>query len=102
MSDTPPLTPLKSAIFDEDVIRDMEQHRDDIVCCSRCSNGAQFLVVTRCCAQRTMFCPGHESEYRSRCEEAIRRHPFGVHCRSCRHRFGPLLHYTDYVKVIPV
>lgn len=49
----PLLTPLESAIFDEDVIADLEAHFDDDLACTvdDCGKAASVTVAMRCCSR---------------------------------------------------
>lgn len=55
----PLLTPADTAIFDEDVIRDLEEHQDDVLPCrvsdrtGKCEREATHVLVCRICNRQS-------------------------------------------------
>lgn len=60
----PLLTPVDTAIFDEDVIRDLEEHQDDVLpcrasdCSGKCEREATHVLVCRACNRQASYVCG--------------------------------------------
>lgn len=46
-------------IFEDLVIRQLEDNLDDVVACSKCSEPAVVRVITRCCGRKWELCTVH-------------------------------------------
>jgi hypothetical protein len=53
-------------VFDEDVLREMEQHLDEVIGCVRdeCGEVAAWKVATRCCGGGAFLCAEHYTRTR--------------------------------------
>jgi hypothetical protein len=94
------LTPLDSAIFDDDVVEEMESRFDEVLPCKRCSTEAKVLLITRCCKLRGVLCEVHAKEYRAECEIVLKRSFGGVRCPHCENRFENFAQFEDVVRVV--
>lgn len=82
---TPLLTPLESAIFDEDVIAEMEKHIDDAVPCiaPNCTHPAWWRLTLSCCGSSFPMCDAHVKRHKARASEVLATYA-GTFCRVCR------------------
>jgi hypothetical protein len=64
----PMLTPLDSAIFDDDVVGEMEEHFHEDVACTiaGCGQEAAWRVTLVCCALSNVICSTHLENWASR------------------------------------
>lgn len=103
---TPLLTPLESAIFDEDVIADLEAHFDDDLACTvdDCGKAASVTVAMRCCSTRTwVVCDEHLEVGRRQAERALASMLFRGRrpkCVGCGHRFARGAVFEDVYRVV--
>lgn len=99
----PVLTPADSAIFDEDVITEMEEHLDEPIACGieTCEKEAAWRVSLRCCGDSTFMCTPHYFVTRSRLEWQL-IWAGTAQCAACGAVFARPLSYDLIVRVVPL
>lgn len=97
----PLLTPLESAIFDEDVIAEMEGNLDDTIQRERCESVATLHVTIRCCGESALWCGAHWDRWRYRLLDGLMRGAVPI-CGACKHRFPEAREASDIARVVPL
>jgi hypothetical protein len=99
----PVLTPTESAIFDEDVLTEIEERLDEPIDCvvDDCGREAAWRVSLRCCGDSAFFCHGHYFLTRARMELQLMG-AATAHCVTCGHVFVRPLSYDLIARVVPL
>lgn len=101
----PTLTPAETAIFDDDVIEDLEEHYDDDLTCvvDGCDAPAEVAATARCCNHTDLICERHYWAGRRAIEAhaviCLLAHVQFV-CIRCRHKFPYASTFDDMVRVV--
>ena len=82
---------------DEDILRDIAEHADDVIPCIIDGGTATHRLIMRCCGAAALMCTEHAAWHRRVWGREIRRR--GVFCGDCKHDW-PRRHYDDVVRVV--
>lgn len=96
----PTLGPLESAIFDEDVITDLEEHFGDDVVCTACGKPAEVHASIVCCGDHAEWCGDCLLNIRIRVNVGIGLGR-GLRCGSCTKVSYPH-EFEDLINVVPL
>lgn len=99
----PLLTPADTAIYDDDVIADLE-HRDVLPCAvSGCANVIRWRLVLKCpCRQTAVFCRWHKLSRMLRLSRLLRSPFVIVSCGVCEHVFPHRTPVGEVVTEVPL
>lgn len=100
----PALTPAEQAdvtrfgAHDEEILRDLAEHADDVIPCGWCAVAATWRLSMRCCNADELTCQKHRDAIRDRfARHDPRARP---RCAHCGHRFPAGAPYTDVVREV--
>lgn len=94
----PELTPVDTAIFDDLVIEQMQNHFGDEVTCCNCEVAASARLVAKCCKRTALKCPEHLAMWIGAFARMLPARNQCAHCGAMTMAFV----VTDVCEVVPL